>query len=150
MPIEQWYSDDHDLSDEEAIVWLASPESFDYVREAMVQWASTRRRKISWGEGTTVGYAILKPDARSYLRPGRFMRRVFWVASHDRQSGGPVYQTGAPIEAVDPRTVLAGRYGQMTKRACGCSREIAHPHNANGCPYPSWTLPLGDLPAATL
>ncbi|GHF56250.1 hypothetical protein GCM10010504_25520 [Streptomyces griseus] len=52
--------------------------------------------------------------------PGRFIRRVFWVKEYDRsEQPDGTYGTAAPSEAVDPRTVAPGVWGELTERAWG-------------------------------
>jgi Family of unknown function (DUF6009) len=65
-----------------------------------------------------VGYTELQADFRDNSLPGMFHRRVFWVKSYDRccEPTG-TYETGAPAEAVDPRTVQPGVEGELTDRA---------------------------------
>ncbi|AZM89012.1 transcription factor [Streptomyces sp. W1SF4] len=112
-----------DIGHEDDIVWTEDVESFDYVRETVVDNAGTRRRPVSWRghAGRRVGYAVLKQDApNSDGAPGMFSRRVFWVKEHDRsEQPDGVYSTGAPTEAVDPRTVAPGVWGELTERAWG-------------------------------
>ncbi|MER0446610.1 DUF6009 family protein [Streptomyces sp. Edi4] len=112
-----------DIKHEDEIVWTEDVSSFDYVRETLVDGVGTRRRPVSWrGQvGRRVGYAVLKAEAPSDRdAPGMFARRVFWVKEHDRseQPSGP-YSSGAPTEAVDPRTVAPGICGELTERAWG-------------------------------
>lgn len=110
-----------DITHEEEIVWTENIDSFDYVRETLVNDAATRRRPVSWrGQGRRVGYAVLKKDAPSPDAPGRFSRRLFWVKEHDRSElPDGVYSSGAPTEAVDPRTVAPRVPGELTERAWG-------------------------------
>ncbi|MFD8390422.1 DUF6009 family protein [Streptomyces sp. NPDC059680] len=109
------------LEHEEDIVWTEDIEQFDYVRQSIAHSAKTRRRPVPWhGNGRRVGYAVLRDDAPSGAVPGHFVRRVFWVKEHDRseQLNG-MYQRSAPSEAVDPRTVAPGVWGEITERAWG-------------------------------
>ncbi|WP_326598366.1 DUF6009 family protein [Streptomyces sp. NBC_01803] len=63
---------------------------------------------------------MLRADAPSGEVPGTFARRVFWVKDHDRsEQPNGLYKTSAPSEAVDPRTVEPGAWGQLTERAWG-------------------------------
>ncbi|MFI9190476.1 DUF6009 family protein [Streptomyces californicus] len=49
-----------------------------------------------------------------------FTRRVFWVKEHDRsEQPDGAYSSGAPSEAVDPRTVAPRVCGELTERAWG-------------------------------
>jgi len=106
---------------ESEIVWEEDPESFDYVRE--FELTTCGRKRISkWTmEGRRVGYAVLRPDAPHDSHfPGRFTRRVFFLKAYDRDSGpNGVYSTGAPAEAVDPRTISPGVAAWLTPRAWG-------------------------------
>ena len=109
-----------DFPYEDSIVWLEDVDRLDYVREVDEFYAHNRARPVKWrGAGRLVGYAVLKPDAPS-RHPGSFVRRVFWVAKHDRDSEPEgTYRTSAPCEAVDPRTVRPGYRGELTERAWG-------------------------------
>lgn len=114
-----WTGGCPDLPGEERIVWLEDITRLDYVRQAVV-YAGTRRRRVRWDVGRLVGYAVLRPDATGSA-PGTFERRAFWVAAHDRDSEpSGVYRSGAPSEAVDPRTIAPGEPGELTDRAWGC------------------------------
>ncbi|WP_223186575.1 DUF6009 family protein [Streptomyces sp. CBMA29] len=107
------------LAHEESIIWTEDVDDFDYVRQSVVTNAGTRRRPVSWtGTGRRVGYAVLRGDAPSGDVPGHFTRRVFWVKEHDRsEQPDGTYKTTAPAEAVDPRTVAPGVWGEQTDRA---------------------------------
>jgi hypothetical protein len=111
-----------DTPDELAIIWLEDISKLDYVRQTYYS-LSTRIRPPAKERHThnsrIVGYAILRPNVRAD-GPHEFLRRVFWLAYHDRDSqpDGP-YRVGAPAEAVDPRTVSIGVYGTLTERALG-------------------------------
>lgn len=111
------------LRHEEAIVWEDDPSRLPYVREDLVDLAATRRRPLR-SPGRRVGYSVLRHDAPRI--GGFFVRRVFWVAPHDRSEGGDAYTPyGVPCEAVDPLTVQAGVLGRLTCRAwgrCFCSQ----------------------------
>ncbi|MEV5583871.1 DUF6009 family protein [Streptomyces parvus] len=109
------------LEHEEQIVWTEEVEEYDYVRQSVDRSSSTRRRPVAWtGAGRRVGYAVLKPNAPSGDMPGRSIRRVFWVKEHDRsEQPNGTYKTTAPSEAVDPRTVAPGVWGELTERAWG-------------------------------
>jgi hypothetical protein len=110
-----------DLQDEEEIVWLINPSELDYVRQFLNCFASRRDSKPKKGDHPghgLVGYAILKPEARS--KRGVFKRRYFWLNSNDRYyKPQGVYKTGCPSEAIDPRTIRAGETGEQTARALG-------------------------------
>ncbi|WP_229822945.1 DUF6009 family protein, partial [Streptomyces netropsis] len=60
------------------------------------------------------------PGAKASRSSGTFRRRVFWLLPHDRDSNPDgLYVTGAPAEAVDPRTLAAGIKGGKTERSEG-------------------------------
>ncbi|MFF2641063.1 DUF6009 family protein [Streptomyces niveus] len=109
------------LEYEDDIVWTEDIESFDYVRQSVELSVSTRRHPVPWsGHGRRVGYAVLRPDAPSGEVPGKFIRRVFWVKEYDRsEQPNGTYKRSAPSEAVDPRTVVPGVWGELTLRAKG-------------------------------
>lgn len=72
--------------------------------------------------GRLVGYAVLGPTAKASRASGTFLRRVMWLASHGRdQDPDGLYATGAPSEAVDPRTIRPGTRGDKTDRSQGRS-----------------------------
>jgi len=134
-----------ELRHEAGIVWLENIGDLDYVRESLT-WVRTRERRPLWPPGRLVGYAVLDSRAPSHER--EFLRRVFWLKVYDRDSGNPVYSTGAPVEAVDPRTVRPGVPGRLTTRAWGrrlrCAterspepNETAKPKRRRTCPRPS-------------
>ena len=106
----------NDLSGEDEIVWIEGPEGFEYVREAVAWWWRSRRGPIKWSAGRTVGYSVLRADAPHSVGPGRFTRRLFWVAEHDR--GEPGFRGGGPpSEAVDPQEVRPGVFGKASNEA---------------------------------
>ncbi|MFD2623268.1 DUF6009 family protein [Streptomyces chumphonensis] len=109
------------LEFEDGIVWMEDIGSFDYVRQSVELSVATRRRPVPWrGAGRRVGYAVLRPDAPSGDVPGKFVRRIFWVKDHDRsEEPNGTYSRSAPSEAVDPRTVSPGVWGELTQRAWG-------------------------------
>jgi hypothetical protein len=111
------------LEYEARIVWLEDISRLAYVRQG-VYWGMTRRGKPkcpAGKKGRVVGYAELyrwyKSDSRVY------QRRVFWLKNYDRDSGDPTYRRGAPAEAVDPKTVKPGVFGELTDCAWGGSRD---------------------------
>ncbi|WP_326621301.1 DUF6009 family protein [Streptomyces anulatus] len=103
------------------MVWTEGVGTYDYVRQSVERSSSTRRRPVAWtGAGRQVGCAVLRLTAPSGDAPGRFVRRVFWVKEHDRsEQPNGTYKTTAPSEAVDPRTVAPGIWGEPTERAWG-------------------------------
>ncbi|MDO0911150.1 DUF6009 family protein [Streptomyces sp. DT2A-34] len=110
------------LAYEESIVWTEDITDLDYIRQSIEFFAPTRRGPVAWrGTGRRVGYSVLRGDAPGDDEmPGRFVRRVFWVKHNDRseQPQGEC-ETTAPSEAVDPRTVAPGVWGDLTERAWG-------------------------------
>lgn len=113
--------DPDDIRHEAGIVWLEDIDRFDYVREYIDTTAGTRCRPLPWrGLGRRVGYSLLAEAAPNNGTPGYFTRRLFWINDHDRsEQPGGVYAVGVPVEAVDPRTVRPGVYGELTDRARG-------------------------------
>lgn len=107
------------IEDELEIVWLMDISKMDYVRQSMDMYCSRKNTKPKHVVGTLVGYAILKPETKTDENHD-YHRRFFWLKDHDRyyQPEG-VYKTGAPLEAVDPRTVAPGEAGELTERAWG-------------------------------
>ncbi|MFF3620344.1 DUF6009 family protein [Streptomyces sp. NPDC002467] len=81
-------------------------------------WSIAAFWQFDWGR--RVGYSVLKSDAPSGDTPGRFVRRVFRVKDYDRsEQPDGTYKRSAPSEAVDPRTVAPGVWGELTERAWG-------------------------------
>ena len=97
---------------ETGIVWLESPETFSYVRESAYLLPSRSRQpgqhRVPY---RMVAYATLSADAKSDL-PSMFLRRVWWVATHDPYKGG-----GCPAEAVDPCRICPGEFSRNPKIA---------------------------------
>ncbi|MFC8349575.1 DUF6009 family protein [Streptomyces sp. NPDC057280] len=117
---------DAQLTDEAEVVWLEDIDDLDYVRQALDK-VTTRRGKPRYSrDGRIVGYTNLKAGADSDPDSGLFPRRVFFLLPHDRDTepAGP-YTVGAPGEAVDPRTIEAGKVGMKTTRSQGRSVQIA-------------------------
>lgn len=110
-----------ELAHEVEIVWIEDLKQFDYVREVrtLVRNRCGRPQKDLYPR--LVGYANLSCEAEG--TNWHFWRRVWYVMPHDRLSGqenaGPYYPSGAPSEAVDPRTVAVGVPGTMTPQAWG-------------------------------
>jgi hypothetical protein len=105
------------LDYEERIVWLGDVAELDYVRQTIFPTARPVGRPASWVVGRLVGYAEWCAAAPVGQR---YERRVFYLLADDRD-GDPtgVYRACAPVEAVDPRTVVPGRVGRLTERAWG-------------------------------
>jgi hypothetical protein len=107
------------LEYEDGIIWTEDIQDFDYVRQTIVTSVATRRRPVPWrGPGRRVGYSVLSRDAPSDEATGKYVRRVFWVKPYDRsEAPDGMYKSTAPSEAVDPRTVAPGAWGELTERA---------------------------------
>ncbi|WP_407645936.1 DUF6009 family protein [Actinacidiphila oryziradicis] len=108
--------------------WSVRRQSRLPMRESALSWArrltrfgSPRCGRPAYrGRGRLVGYANLRSDALATRDSGRYDRRTFWLLPHDRgEAPETEYRTHAPLEAVDPRTVRAGRPGHLTARAWG-------------------------------
>jgi hypothetical protein len=110
------------IEHESRLVWeIEEPESLPYVRQRL-ELAGTRQHGVALrSKGERIGYALLEDGAPGVEgRKGTFRRRVFYLQSNDRAGlpGGP-YETTAPHEAVDPRTLEPGQVGRITERAWG-------------------------------
>ncbi|MGW6016184.1 DUF6009 family protein [Streptomyces sp. NPDC055210] len=117
-----------DLAQETEIVWLEDPSSLDYVRQALDK-VNTRRGKPRYErDGRLIGYSNLEPKAQRSVDSGLFARRTFYLLPHDRPNrpGDPdcPYNVGAPLEAVDPRTVTARQVGHKTSRSQGTTEIV--------------------------
>ncbi|MFE0764209.1 DUF6009 family protein [Streptomyces smyrnaeus] len=109
--------DPKDLAHEEELVWLENTEDLDYVRQTLDRVSSRRRQPPYHRDGRLVGYATLTREAKPSRASGTWLRRVFWLAPHDRdQDPDGLYATGAPSEAVDPRTLEPTVKGYKTER----------------------------------
>ncbi|MET9646279.1 DUF6009 family protein [Streptomyces syringium] len=109
-----------EISHESELVWLEDVMSLDYVRQSLDRLPTRRGKPAYHRDGRMVGYAILGPAAKASRSSGTFRRRVFWLLPHDRDTDPEgLYATGAPAEAVDPRTVAAGIKGSKTERSEG-------------------------------
>lgn len=109
-----------EISHEAALVWLEDIRGLDYVRQSLDRLPTRGGRPAYHRDGRMVGYAQLGPDAKPSRSSGTFRRRVFWLLPHDRDTDPQgLYSTGAPAEAVDPRTVAPGGKGQKTQRSEG-------------------------------
>jgi len=112
--------DPEDLAHEEELVWLENTEALDYVRQSLDRVSSRRRQPPYHRDGRLVGYATLTGKAKPSRASGTYLRRVFWLAPHDRdQDPDGLYATGAPSEAVDPRTLKPTIKGYKTERSEG-------------------------------
>jgi hypothetical protein len=101
-------------------VWLEDITRLDYVRQSLDRLPTRRGRPAYHRDGRMVGYAQLGPGAKPSRSSGTFRRRVFWLLPHDRDTDPEgLYATGAPAEAVDPRTLAPGSKGRKTERSEG-------------------------------
>ncbi|MGW0614976.1 DUF6009 family protein [Streptomyces sp. NPDC002788] len=102
------------------LVWLEDISGLDYVRQSLDRLPNRRGKPPYHRDGRMVGYALLGPEAKPSRSSGTFRRRVFWLLPHDRDSDPQgLYATGAPAEAVDPRTLAPGGKGRKTERSEG-------------------------------
>ncbi|GGO98709.1 hypothetical protein GCM10012280_63480 [Wenjunlia tyrosinilytica] len=109
-----------ELLHEDQLVWLEDPTDLDYVRQSLDRLPTRRGKPAYHRDGRMIGYARLAPQAKPSRSSGTFRRRVFWLLPHDRDSDPQgLYATGAPAEAVDPRTLAAGSKGRKTERSEG-------------------------------
>lgn len=105
---------------EAEFVWLEDIGGLDYVRQSLDRLPTRRGKPAYHRDGRMVGYALLGPDAKPSRSSGTFRRRVFWLLPHDRDTDPEgLYATGAPAEAVDPRTLAPGSKGRKTERSEG-------------------------------
>ncbi|MER6570304.1 DUF6009 family protein [Streptomyces sp. NPDC001093] len=105
---------------EVGLVWLEDTSGLDYVRQSLDRLPSRRGKPAYHRDGRMVGYALLGPQAKPSRSSGTFRRRVFWLLPHDRDTvPDGLYATGAPAEAVDPRTLAPGSKGRKTERSEG-------------------------------
>ncbi|MFI1441771.1 DUF6009 family protein [Streptomyces fructofermentans] len=112
--------DPEEIAHETELVWLEDATLLDYVRQSLDRLPSRRGRPAYHRDGRMVGYAILGKDAKPSRHSGTFRRRVFWLLPHDRdQQPNGLYETGAPSEAIDPRTVTPRVKGYKTERSEG-------------------------------
>lgn len=109
------------LASESDIVWLASFDDLDYVREKMEITSRRSGRPAYHANGRLLGYANLQPGTPSSRFSGLFDRRIFWLLPHDRgePTSAGLYSVHAPLEAVDPRTIRPRQPGRLTDRAWG-------------------------------
>jgi hypothetical protein len=117
-----------DLAQEAEIVWLEDPADLDYVRQALDK-LSTRKGKPRYErDGRLIGYTNLTPKAPRSADSGLFARRTFYLLPHDRPNRPDdpecPYNVGSPLEAVDPRTLEAGKVGAKTARSQGTAEIV--------------------------
>ncbi|MDH2392202.1 DUF6009 family protein [Streptomyces sp. HNM0663] len=111
---------DDEIKHETELVWLEDIAQLDYVRQSLDRLPTRGAKPAYFRDGRMVGYAILGPKAKASRASGTFRRRVFWLLPHDRDTAPEgLYATGAPAEAVDPRTLTPGVKGRKTERSEG-------------------------------
>lgn len=109
-----------ELVHEDDFVWLEDISTLDYVRQSLDRLPTRRSKPAYHRDGRMVGYALLSSEAKPSRSSGTFRRRVFWLLPHDRDTDPKgLYATGAPAEAVDPRTLAPGSKGCKTERSEG-------------------------------
>lgn len=109
-----------ELVHEDDFVWLEDIDTLDYVRQSLDRLPTRRGKPAYHRDGRMVGYALLGSGAKPSRSSGTFRRRVFWLLPHDRDTDPEgLYATGAPAEAVDPRTLAPGGKGRKTERSEG-------------------------------
>lgn len=119
------HSDRRDLLKHEvSIIWEEDPRRLDYVREKLDMYPNRRRIRKWRGGGRRVGYSVVGPGApneRGFWGGWMgFYRREFFLEEHDRACDpAGVYETGCPVEGVDPLTVRPGVAGVQNDRAWG-------------------------------
>lgn len=111
---------EEEIGHETDLVWLEDVGELDYVRQSLDRLPTRRGKPPYHRDGRMVGYALLGPGAKPSRSSGTFRRRVFWLLPHDRDTDPDgLYATGAPAEAVDPRTLAARVKGYKTERSEG-------------------------------
>ncbi|GGU62492.1 MULTISPECIES: DUF6009 family protein [Streptomyces] len=109
-----------EISHETDLVWLENVDNLDYVRQSLDRLPTRKGKPAYHRDGRMVGYAVLGNTAKPSRASGTFRRRVFWLLPHDRDSEPDgLYTTGAPAEAVDPRTLEPRIKGYKTERSEG-------------------------------
>ena len=112
--------EEDEISHEADLVWLEDVSKLDYVRQSLDRLPTRKGKPAYHRDGRMVGYALLGPSAKPSRSSGTFRRRVFWLLPHDRDAvPDGLYATGAPAEAVDPRTLAPGKKGRKTERSEG-------------------------------
>lgn len=109
---------DDEIHHEIDLVWLEDVSQLDYVRQSLDRLPTRRGKPAYHRDGRLVGYAQLGSKAKPSRSSGTFRRRVFWLLPHDRDTvPDGLYASGAPAEAVDPTTLVAGSKGRKTERS---------------------------------
>ncbi|WP_250306168.1 DUF6009 family protein [Streptomyces sp. A 4/2] len=111
---------ENEIVHEAGFVWLEDTRHLDYVRQSLDRLPTRRGKPAYHRDGRMVGYALLGAQAKPSRSSGTFRRRVFWLLPHDRDTEpAGLYSSGAPAEAVDPRTLAPGSKGLKTERSEG-------------------------------
>lgn len=109
---------DDELHHEIELVRLEDVTKLDYVRQSLGRLPARRGKPAYHRDGRLVGYAQLSGKVKPSRPSGTFRRRVFWLLPHDRDTAPDgLYATGAPAEAIDPTTLVAGSRGRKTGRS---------------------------------
>ena len=111
---------EEDLVDEVELIWAVPSEiaALDYVRQSVQKVSRRKGRPRYVLDGRCLGWANLGEDAEPDPDSGLYKRRIFFLLPHDRDSDPDgVYATGAPGEAVDPRTLEPRKVGEKTPRS---------------------------------
>ncbi|MFF5714425.1 DUF6009 family protein [Streptomyces sp. NPDC012756] len=104
-----------DLVHEEEVVRREDLEALDCVRRARDKTRCRNTKSPYVGDGRVVRYALLDDGASPDPGCGLYLRRVFFLLSHDQDSRPDrLYREGTPGEAVDPRTVAPKRPAAKT------------------------------------
>ncbi|MDH6107819.1 hypothetical protein P3T36_006431 [Kitasatospora sp. MAP12-15] len=108
------------IAHEDNLLWLEDTTTLEYVRQALDRLPTRAGRPAYHRAGRMVGYATLAASAKASRQSGTFLRRVFFLLPHDRdQDPTGLYASGAPSEAVDPRTLAPQVKGYKTERSEG-------------------------------
>jgi hypothetical protein len=98
------------LRDERLIIWVEDILHAPYVRELLAPAVANRAWWPAQADcpGEVVGFGALCADAPRNGTPGRFARRLFWLAEDDRDAhrSGRWRDGQLPRDAVDPRSVI--------------------------------------------
>ncbi|MFF7082646.1 DUF6009 family protein [Streptomyces lavendulae] len=109
---------DDEIHHEIDLIWLEDVTELDYVRQSLDRLPTRRGKPAYHRDGRLVGYAQLSGKAKPSRSSGTFRRRVFWLLPHDRDTAPDgLYASGAPAEAVDPTSLVAGSRGRKTERS---------------------------------
>lgn len=111
------------LTHETSVVWLEDPDTLDYVRQALDKTTRRSGKPRYARDGRMIGFTELSTEASPNPDRGLYQRRTFFLLPHDRPDDPEgVYKTGAPGEAVDPRTIEPRRVGEKPPGSQGGTR----------------------------